>query len=913
LPDVGRIFDDAMQLHEAGQLAEAAVLYEEALSLQPDLVQARQNLTAVKNALGDVHLTAGQVEDALDLYGQALNLDNRHPGTFNNVGRALLALGRIPDAIEQFENALKLDPVNANFHFNLALALSGLGKFAKSINHFKKVVRDRTDWPGAFFGLATALSRTGKYGEAVPVFRKGLALQPDNSHMETEFASCLIAIDEETEAMEILTRALQTSPRDAQACYLIANLLRQAGQYEQAVNHNRTSLANGGEIIGNSINMANALVNLDRAEEAIDCLQTAIENVPDNAQLWLTLGNALLAQGNASHAIRAYQRSVELDPQSALAANNLAMALLESGDADRALDLAIENSVRFPNDAGTWGGLGTVHLSLERFDEALKAFDKSLALFPEDTTILQNKSKSLHRMGRYDEASHIGRQVVALSPDVARSHFNLANMLQMVGQHGEAITELRHVLEIDRTDIAALSLLAHSLNQECRWAELKEVKSSVISQTRQEFDAGAEISASPFSLLQLSAPGDIRLASARQSASDAEALCKARRIQAPFVWLPTEGNKLRIGYISPDFRNHSAGRAFSEIMQVHDKDRFSFFGYSTAPSHDQVTDELESNFHFFHKLHGVPAAEAAKQINKDGINILVDLAGHTRGSRLEILAERPAPVQAHFMGYGHTIGADYVDWLITDEVRTPASEVVHCHEKIVYLPHMTLAARRQEIQRAQNGGPDRQTEGLPDTAIVLANFNGHYKFDEEIFAAWMEILRATPDAVLWLMKFEGGSVDNLRQAAREADIDPQRLIFADKCDNDRHLARLALADLALDTYYHAGGVTTTDALSAGVPVLTLLEDGMVDRMGASLLQAADLPELVATSVQDYTTRALSWCHDRDALKELREKLHANKSSAPLFDARQLAHDLEQAYAAMWQDHDEDRRIDIIRA
>ena len=912
MPDATHIFDKAVQLHEAGQLAEAAALYSEALALQPDFPQARQNLTSSKNALGDSHLTTGQITEALELYGQALELDNRNPGTFNNVGRALLALGRIPDAIEQFETALKLDPVNPNFHFNLALALSGLGEFAKSINHFKKVIRDRIDWPGAFFGLATALSRTGKYGEAAQAFRKGLALQPDNSHMETEFASCLIAIDEQAEAMEILTRVLQVSPENPQAGFLIANLFRQAGQYEQAVSHSRTSLANGGEITGNSINMANALVNLNQAGEAISCLQTAIENVPDNSQLWLTLGNALLAQGKSSYAIRAYQKSVELDPQSALAANNLAMALLESGDPDQALDLALINIARFSDDAGTWGGLGTIYLSLERFDEALTAFDKSLVLSPENTNILQNKGKSLHRLGRYEDALEIGRQIVALSPDNLASHSNLANMLQLIGRHSEAISEFQRVLEIDETNIAALSLLAHSLNQECRWAELKDVKTRVINQTRHEFDAGAKISASPFSLLQLSAPGDIRLASARQSARDAEAMCKIRRIQAPFVWSPPEGNKLRIGYISPDFRNHSAGRAFLEIMRAHDEDNFSFFGYSTAPSHDQVTTELESNFHFFCELQSVPAAEAARRINEDGINILVDLAGHTRGSRLEILAERPAPVQAHFMGYGHTIGADYVDWLITDEVRTPASEVVHCHEKIVYLPHTTLAAKGQEIPLKQIGGPDRQSEGLPDDAFVLANFNGHYKFDQEIFGAWMEILRATPDAVFWLMKFDGGSIDNLRQAARNANIDPQRLIFAEKCDNDRHLARLALADLALDTYHHAGGATTTDALSVGLPVLTLLEDGMVDRMGASLLQAANLPELVATSVQDYTTRALSWCHDRSALEGLREKLHANKASAPLFDARQLAQDLEQAYAAMWQDHDEDRHIDIIR-
>jgi len=915
LPDTGEIFLAAQKHLEAGQLAEAEILFEKVLKLQPDHLSACQNLVNVRNQLGDQHLLNGRPEIALICYQQASLLDKQNPGIYNNQGRALLALGQIGEGIERFKSALAIDPVNTNFRFNLALGLSGLGDFAQSIGHFRKTLRDRPDWPEAIFGLATALSRTGNHDEAVIFFRQGLHLQPEHPDIQTELASCLIAIDKQVEALSILTNILKAHPRNPQAHFLSAGLSFRAGRNEDAVMHNRVSLENGGDIPGNSVNMANALTALRKPGEAIKVLREAIKNIPANGEVWLALGNVFSKDDQPTLAIDAFRKSIKVDPTNALAANNLSMALLQNGDPDKALKLALENSNTFADDAVTWGCLGAVLLSLEQFDQALATLDKSLNLEPDVVSVLQNKGKTQHRLGQYKHSLQTYRRIAALSPDNSRSHFNLGNILQTLFRHGEAIEAYRQVLEIDDTDTSAWSLLAHSLNQECRWEELEEVRAKVIEQTRKEIDSDTNITTSPFSLLQLSAPGDVRLASARQSARAAEKLSLKRRTQSPLILSPKEGDKLRIGYISPDFRNHSAGRAFLELMRHHDKNKNVFHGYSTSLIQDNVTTELAANFHTFTQLGNKPFADSAQIIHDDDIDILVDLAGHTKGSRLEILAERPAPVQVHYLGYGHTIGADYVDWLLTDEIRTPASEVAHCHENVVYLPNTTLPVYVPSPASGSNNEilrPSKLSEGLPENGFVFANFNGHYKFDQEIFSAWMKILRETPNAILWLMHAEGGSVANLSKAAENSGVDPSRLVFAQKCSNQQHLARLALADIALDTFHHAGGVTTTDALWAGVPVLTLLQDDMIDRMGASLLTAAHLPELIATSVDNYVERALTLQKNRGSLDELKTRLISSYKTAPLFDTPRLAKDIEVAYEAIWHAHTNGNKPKILR-
>ena len=287
--------------------------------------------------------------------------------------------------------------------------------------------------------------------------------------------------------------------------------------------------------------------------------------------------------------------------------------------------------------------------------------------------------------------------------------------------------------------------------------------------------------------------------------------------------------------------------------------------------------------------------QSARHIHGDRLDLLVDLSGFTRHSALEILETRPAPVQAHYLGYGATLGADCVQYLVTDAVHTPPELAAHCSEAVVYLPDSFMATSRPEIAAVV---PDRASQGLPEDGFVFANFNAHYKFDPETFDLWLDLLHELPRSVLWLLRGGEGAMANLRATAAARGIDAERLIFAPRASHPEHLARQSLADLSLDCRHHAGGVSTLDALWSGLPVLSRAGDNQSARTGASILAAAGLAELAVASMADYRAMALRLAHDPSALADLKAQLQANLETAPLFDTARLARHLEAAYGEM---------------
>ena len=357
---------------------------------------------------------------------------------------------------------------------------------------------------------------------------------------------------------------------------------------------------------------------------------------------------------------------------------------------------------------------------------------------------------------------------------------------------------------------------------------------------------------------------------------------------------------LTIGYVSPDFRAHSVAVAFRGIIDHHDRERFRFKAYSLHPGKpDALTDYFRGTFDEFRDCAGLSHEEVASKINADGVDILIDLAGHTRGTRLEIFALRPAPIQAHYLGYSATIGARFIDYLITDHQQVPAEQRPYFTEQLVYLPDTFMAARQSEIATTN---PCRADYGLPDDGVVFANFNKHYKLEPQMFGISMRLLKKIPGSVYWLREGTAKSVENLRREAAARGVDPERLIFASLEPHPQHLARLALADLALDNLFHGGGVTTVDALWVGLPVLTLAGETPQSRNGASLLAPIGLPELIVNTVNAFEAKALQLASDAALRADIRQRLLANRLTYPLFDIQRLTQHLERAYEMMWHNH-----------
>jgi predicted O-linked N-acetylglucosamine transferase (SPINDLY family) len=344
---------------------------------------------------------------------------------------------------------------------------------------------------------------------------------------------------------------------------------------------------------------------------------------------------------------------------------------------------------------------------------------------------------------------------------------------------------------------------------------------------------------------------------------------------------------------------HAGASLIAELIERHDRSRFELIGLSLCPDDgSHLRTRLRVAFDGFQDLGAMSDGEAADWIRRHEIDILVDLTGHSRGAKLGILAHRPAPIQVSWLGHAGTMGADFIDYVIADPVVAPTADQSCFVESIVQLPDCYLVT--DTTRRISDHGPSRAEAGLPNSGFVFCCFNNNYKISAPVFERWMRLLRVLDGSVLWLLRDNPFAEHNLRQEAQARGVDPARLVFAPRVSAIDHLARHRLADLFLDTSPFNAHVTASDALWAGLPIVTCVGRAFAGRVAASLLHAAGLPELITTDLDEYELLALSLAREPGAICKLRQKLQVNRSHCPLFDTGRFARHLEAAYQEMWQ-------------
>jgi predicted O-linked N-acetylglucosamine transferase (SPINDLY family) len=338
-----------------------------------------------------------------------------------------------------------------------------------------------------------------------------------------------------------------------------------------------------------------------------------------------------------------------------------------------------------------------------------------------------------------------------------------------------------------------------------------------------------------------------------------------------------------------------------EVVEGHDRDRFELIGFSTnlCPG-TEFSKSYRASFDRFLDIPNAAPREAARIIHEQEIDVLIDVAGLTGMNCMEIMALRPAPVQAHFLGYSITTGADFMDYVITDRHYIPPEWAEYNTEQLVYMPDTFMAVSHEDPADVKIS---RRNFRLPKNAFVFTNFNHPCKFEPKIFSAWMDILQAVPNSVMWFGSWAPPTQQNLRREAEGHGVEGKRLIFSTIMDRDKHLARLQLADLALDNLHHGGGITTVDALWVGLPVLSILGDKPGARLGATLLSSAGQEEMITRDLDEYVETAIALAHDSQRLKTIQEKLKADRDTCALFDMARYRRNLENAYEAMWRNHE----------
>jgi protein O-GlcNAc transferase len=359
-------------------------------------------------------------------------------------------------------------------------------------------------------------------------------------------------------------------------------------------------------------------------------------------------------------------------------------------------------------------------------------------------------------------------------------------------------------------------------------------------------------------------------------------------------------SKIRVGYVSGDFRDHAVSMLAAGLFEKHDRERFEVIGISLAAAQNTpLAARVTASFTRFLDVTQRSDAQAAAQIRGQEVDILVDLMGFTRGCRPDIFARRPAPVQVNYLGYPGTMGAPYMDYILADDFVIPRDSRVHYGERVVYLPHCFQV---NDDSRFMDAVPSREAAGLPPSGLVFCSFNSSHKLNPVFFGIWMRLLMAIPGSVLWLLGETPPVKANLRRESAVRGIDPERLIFADRLPYAAHLARLALADLFLDSIPFSGGATVSDALWVGVPVVTCAGRALASRMAGSLMRAVGLIEGITDSVDAYEAAVLRLAASPLQLTEWRERLAQGRRDSPLFDTDLFRRHLECAYSAMWDRH-----------
>ncbi len=530
--------------------------------------------------------------------------------------------------------------------------------------------------------------------------------------------------------------------------------------------------------------------------------------------------------------------------------------------------------------------------------EAERVLREATTRFPHDAVAAVNFALVLLEQHQIPAGAAELERALQLDPTNGAAHYNLANLLRTAGRHDDAIHHYARAAEAQPPVVQARQELMFTLLEVCDWAHAQAEAERLRADCRQQA-AGWERAIAPLTATYL----ELDVAACKQVASWHAAAAARGVTPVHYAGTLNDDTRLRIAYCSPDFRDHPVGQLISAALPLHDRSRFEVLAYSYgADDSSNVRRTIAQSADRFVDVAGMSDADAAAAIAADGVHLLIDLAGHTTGGRLGIAARRPAPVQAHYLGYAGTTGAAYIDYFISDAIATPPELAAAFTEHLACVSGcFMLSGGSPAVGTAT---PSRAAEGLPEHATVFAAFTNASRITREVFALWLEILRAVPGSVLWLKQANTLTMQNLRAAAQAGGIAAERLHFARRVPEKMdHLARLALADLALDTIiWHNGHSTTNDLLWAGVPVLTTAGSTFASRVGASLLTAAGLPELVARDARDYINIAVRLGNDRAQCAALKQRLSANRSQTLFFDASRIVAGLEAVYLEMWRLH-----------
>jgi predicted O-linked N-acetylglucosamine transferase (SPINDLY family) len=804
--------------------------------------------------LGIMMAQTGRGPEAVGLFERAVRCTPNNAEAHNNLGSALRDLGRSRDALSCYERAVALEPGYAEAHYNRGVALHELKDNLEALVSYDRAIALRPDYAAAWNNRGTVLRDLARFDEALQSYERAIAARADYAAAHNNRGATLHRLERYEEALASIDRALGINPQYAEA----------------------------------HANRGAALSALGRHDPGLESLERAISLKPDHAEAHANRGAVLNALGRYEEALQSHDRAIVLMPDYGSAHNNRGASLHQLGRHEEALQAFARAIAIEPRNAQPHANRGVTLCALRRYEEAVESFERAAAIEPRLPDTHFELGSALYHLKRFpsalaslDRARELGRRDAAL-------YCNRADVLGALGRSEEAIESYERALELAAPGSFLRGECCHARMKSCEWRGFEPAVVAITAAIERD-----EPVIMPFSLLSLlDAPVLQRRAT--------EVWVREKlRPKAPPPPLPRRPRheKIRLGYFSADLRNHAVAILTAGLFEAHDRSRFEVTAFALgSDTRDELRMRVEAAFDRFLPVDGLSDPQIVALAREHEIDIAIDLGGYTHDSRSGIFALRAAPIQVSYLGYLGTMAAEFIDYLIADPVLVPAQSRQHYSEKIAYLPsYQVNDSKRPLAQRTLA----RAELGLPATGFVFCSFNASYKITPDTFDSWMRILTAVPQSVLFLLGSSATAERNLRREASARGVAPERLVFGRSLPFADYLARYGAADLFLDTLPYNAGTTASDALWAGLPVLTCPGESFAARMAASLLTAAGLPELITADRPHYERLAIELATDPQRLAHLKQKLADNRPRCPLFDTAATTRNIEALYRQMY--------------
>ena len=796
-------------------------------------------------------LSVGKFQDALE---KTFILEQKNPGEslLSNIsGACYQGLGQFEIAVEHYEKAIQINPSYYKAHYNLGGVLQDLGKLNASIESFEKALSIKPDYAEANNNIGNVFRELGQFDNAIKSFEKAIELKPNYAEAHYSLGQIFQDLGNIESAIISYEEVLVIKPDFAQLHNNLGVIYQESGELDSALHHLEDAVRIMPEFAEAFNNLGNVYKELNQPDKALDCYKNAVAINPNYSDSHYELGNILQDLGQLDEAVESYQKT-----------------------------LAIKQDKVEAHYA-----LGNILQDLGQFNASIESYEKAISITPENDNFHHSLAIVLHKSGQFEKALESYKKAIFINPKHAEAYFNLGNLMLELKQLDEAVLNYEFALNLKSGIECNFGNLFHTKMHLCRWDNF----SNDLKELLNKINYG-EKTIDPFSLSALIDDAKIQLKNAEITVKDRFPMNNALSKISKY----SNHTKIRIGYFSADFNEHPVSFLSAELYELHDRSQFEIYAFSFGPdTNDEMNLRIKEGVDNFYDVQMMSNNDIALLSRSLEIDIAIDLGGFTANNRVDIFALYPAPIQINYLGYPGTMGANFFDYIVADETLIPEDQKSNYSENIIYLPNCYMPQDRS--RKVSNNPITRQDCNLPEESFVFCCFNNSFKITPKEFDIWMRLLSKIDGSVLWLLKANKSSENNLRTEAKKRGVEPNRLIFADKLGVEEHLARQRLADLFLDTFNFNAHTTASDALWVGLPVLTKIGKGFAARVASSLLTSLEIPELITTSENEYEALALDLATNFKKLSLIKKKLVGKRTSAPLFDTEVYTKNLEKAY------------------